>query len=282
MLPPCGRMRLRLGVIPLAVLALAACGGGEGRVTVRGDFADTARAPTTVFAVEAEREAEVKRGAFVLRGLSAGPATLRLVRGTDTVGVLALSSLPGGSTAELRRLRVDAATHLAFPETIDLAGADLVMVNGVRMGREARVPAEVDVPGRVLAISPDRDALLLRPHDGALPDLRVVVGFAAATVAPDSQPAEIGRVRAGDTVRVQGRGDHGFVVATRLIVPRRASAAPPPAEEPVAERAPAPRREPGVEVRVRLPREVQEVIDGLDGRGGGRGNGRGRGKHGRP
>src|SRR4051794_35778597 len=115
--PPYGRMRLRLGVIPLAMPVLAACGGGEGRVTVRGDFADTARAPTAVFAVEAERAAEVKHGAFVLRGLFAGPATLRLVSGTDTVGVLALNSLPGGSVVDLRRLRVDAATHLAFPET---------------------------------------------------------------------------------------------------------------------------------------------------------------------
>src|SRR4051812_23642481 len=153
----------RFGLVLISILPLAACGGDAGGVTVRGDFADTARAPTTVFAVEAEREAEVKRGAFVLRGLSAGPATLRLVRGADTVGVLALSSLAGGSVVDLRRLRVDAATHLAFPETIGLTGPDLVMVNGVRMGREARVPAEVDVPGRVLAIAPDRDALLLRP-----------------------------------------------------------------------------------------------------------------------
>jgi hypothetical protein len=287
-------MRLRFGVIPLAMLPLAACGGGEGRVTVRGDFADSARAPTTVFAVEAEREAEVNHGTFTLRGLSAGPATLRLVRGTDTVGVLTLNSLPGGSTVELRRLRVDEATHLAFPETVGLTGPDLVMLNGVRMGREARVPAQVDAPGRVLAISPRHDALLLRPDDGALPDLRVVIGFATETVTPDGDAVEIGRVRAGDSIRVQGRGDQGFVVATRLIVPGDVSAAPaedepvadarpedpPRAEERVAEDAPAreARQPRQTATPVRPPRAVREVIGQ---RGHGRGHGRGRAKEGK-
>ncbi|HEX8245765.1 MAG TPA: hypothetical protein VF541_19790, partial [Longimicrobium sp.] len=194
--------------------------------------------------------------------------------------------LPGGSTVELRRLRVDDATHLAFPESVGLTGADLVMVNGVRMGREARVPAQVDAPGRVLAISPQHDALLLRPDDGALPDLRVVIGFAAETVTPAGDAVEIGRVRAGDSIRVQGRGDQGFVVATKLIVPREVSAAAStedrvadaaPAEATVAERAPA-RQERQAASPVRIPGVVREVIGG---RGGGRGHGRGRGKHGK-
>ncbi|MBV9108541.1 MAG: hypothetical protein JO306_03940, partial [Gemmatimonadetes bacterium] len=74
-------MRLRIGGIPAAVLLLAGCGGDEGHVAIRGAFADAAHAPTSVFAVEAEREAEVKNGAFAFRGLSAGPVTLRLVHG---------------------------------------------------------------------------------------------------------------------------------------------------------------------------------------------------------
>ncbi|WP_325307185.1 hypothetical protein [Longimicrobium sp.] len=259
-------------------------------MTIRGDFADSARVPATVFAVEAEREAEVKRGAFVLRGLSAGPVTLRLVSGTDTVGVLALNSLPGGTTLELRRLRVDDATHLAFPQTVSLTGPDLVTLNGVRMAVDARIPAEVDAHGRVLSIAPEHDALILRPDDSALPDLRVVVGFAAQAVTPDGDPVEPGRIAAGDSIRVQGRSDHGFVVATKLIVPRRRAAAAPPAAEPapVAQRPPPRSSQPGeVEVHVRVPNEVQEVINAIQGRGNGRarghakdqgkGNGHGRG-----
>jgi hypothetical protein len=274
-------MRLRLGAILISILPLAAaCDGGEGGVTLRGDFADSARTPTTVFAVEAEREAEVRRGAFVLRGLSAGPATLRLVRGTDTVGTLALSSLPAGTSLDLRRLRVDDATHLAFPQSLAITGPDVVTLNGVRMSADARVPTEVDAHGQVLSIATQHDALLLRPDDRTLPDLRVVLGFAAQTVTPDGNPVQPARISAGDSVRVQGRTDHGFVVATRLIVPRRVAAAPPPDEPAAQARAPRPRPDGGVEVRVRVPAEVQEVLDALGGRGNGRGRGHGRGRGG--
>ncbi|HEX8906947.1 MAG TPA: hypothetical protein VF771_19000 [Longimicrobiaceae bacterium] len=268
--------RRSASILPVLIPLAAACGGGEGRVTIRGDFADSARAPTSVFAVEAERQAEVKRGAFVLRGLSAGPVTLRLVNGTDTLGSVALNSLPGGTTLDLHRLRVDGATRRGFPETLDLTGPELVMVNGVRMAGDARIPADVDARGSVLAISPERDALLLRPDDGSLPDLRVVVGLAAEAVTADGGRVEDPRIRTGDSIRVQGRADHGFVVATKLFVPRRAvAAAPPPPPEPEA--APPSPPSSDVEVRVRLPREVARVIDEIDGRGHGRG--RGKGKH---
>jgi len=285
MLPPVRRMR-PFGLVIVSILPLAAaCGGDAGGVTIRGDFADLARTPTTVFAVEAEREAEVKRGAFVLRGLSAGPVTLRLVSGSDTVGVVALNSLPGGTALELRRLRVDEATSLAFPQAVGLTGPDLVTVNGVRMATDARIPAEVDVHGRVLSIAPEHDALMLRPDSSALPDLRVVAGLAAETVTPDGDPVEPARIAAGDSIRVQGRADHGFVVATRLIVSRRAAAASLPREPaPVARAEPArPSSSGDVEVRVRVPSEVQEVINAIEGRGnGGRGRGQAKGKgHGR-
>ena len=79
----------------LLIFGLSACGGGADRVSIRGDFADSASAAALVRAVEAEREAEVKGGAFELRGLSAGPATLRLVHGADTAVTLALDNAPG-------------------------------------------------------------------------------------------------------------------------------------------------------------------------------------------
>ncbi len=280
-------MRYALGLISMAMLPLAGCGGGQRGVTIRGDFADSARAPASVFAVEAEREAEVKHGAFVLRDLSAGPVTLRLVRGGDTVGVLALGSLPAGTSVDLQRLAVDPATHLAFPRTIGAGGAEVVMANGVRMADDGRIPAEVDTPGVVLAISPERDALLFRPDDGALPDLRVVVGLATEAATQDGDPVEIGRVARGDSLRVQGRVDHGFVVATRLIVPRRTAAAPLPTDaaavaEPTggtearAAASPPPPSAPAV-----APvRRIVEPRIGERGRGRGGGHGRGRGKKG--
>src|SRR4051812_5479340 len=74
----------------LALLGAAGCGGGAEPVTIRGDFADPSGAPARIRAVEGAREAEVGPRGFELRGLSPGPATLRLVRGADTTRSLAI------------------------------------------------------------------------------------------------------------------------------------------------------------------------------------------------
>lgn len=290
MLPRSAHMRLRIGWIPAAALVAAGCGGNEGRVSIRGAFADPAQAPTSVFAVEAEREAEVKNGAFAFRGLSAGPVTLRLVHGADTLGVLALSSLPAGAVVELRGVRVDTATHLAFADGVGLTGPEAVTANGLRVTDAARIPTQVDAHGTVLAIADDRDALLLRPDDPALPDLRVVVGASVETVTPDGDPVEDLRLSPGDSLRVQGRTDQGFVVAEKLVVPRRRAVAAAPAsdagggdEPPAARRASsraraaAPPAPPPPPLPVRM---VRELRDRIEGRGHGRGRGRGHGKKG--
>lgn len=282
-------------IVILPTLVLAACGGAADRVSIRGDFADSASAPTLVRAVEAEREVEVKGGAFELRDLAAGPATLRLVRGGDTAGVLALDNAPAGAAVVLHGLRTDARSGRAFPRAVELTGADLLVVNGVRMAGDARIPAEVDAHGAVLALAEERDALLFRPDDASLPDLRVVLGLGTEAVTPDGDPANLAALARGDSVRVKGRADHGFVVAERLTLSRRAAlgAAPasaaeetasapepaPPSEtssgaEPAAaSSAPAPRVAP----RVRAVAPLRVLRGRGRGGGGGRGHGRGRG-----
>jgi hypothetical protein len=286
-------MRRIFPILPLIVPALAACGGGGERVSIRGSFADTASVPTAVFAVEAERQVEVKRGVFDLRGLSAGPVTLRLVRGVDTVATVSLHNVPAGTQLELKGLETDPGTGRAFPRSVALNGPPVLLVNNLRMGRGDAVPAQVDARGLVLAASDDRAALLVRPSDAAIPDLRVVMGLATATVAADSTPMELSGVRAGDSVRVEGRADSGFVIATRLTVWRQAAAAlreeAPEGElaaaEPEPRRAAAassPARPPAVvSVPVSVPREIRRQIDRIR-RGGERGRGRGNGRgHGR-
>src|SRR5688572_25321461 len=205
----------------LLVLVLCACGGGADHVSIRGDFADSASAATLVRAVEAEREVEVEGGAFELRGLAAGPATLRLVRGADTAGTLALDNAPAGAGVVLHGLRADARSGRVFPRAVELTGTDLLLVNGVRMANDARLPREVDAPGAILALTDERDALLFRPDDTSLPDLRVVVGLATETVTPDGDPVDVTSLARGDSLRVKGRTDQGFVVAERLTVSRR-------------------------------------------------------------
>jgi hypothetical protein len=222
---------MRPGFLPLLLLTIpfSAC-GDAGRVTVRGDFADSLTTPSSVFATEAGKDAEVKRGAFALGGLAAGPATLRLVRGADSSAVIAISSLPADARAILHGIRVDSASGRAFPRSVELTGTDVVLVNGIRMGSDAAVPAEVDAHGAALAVSPEHDAVLFRPDVSSIPDLRVAITLATQVATPDGDPVDASRIARGDSLRVQGRVDHGFVVASHITVPRRVATEPPRVE----------------------------------------------------
>jgi uncharacterized membrane protein YgcG len=205
-------------ILSLTLLLAAGCGAGERPITIRGDFADGAA--VSVVRAMAGQDAEVMDGAFELTGLATSPVSLRLVQDGDTVGIIDLPDLPAGSELVLHRLRIDPATRRAFPASIEVEGADLVLVNGVRMGEPRRVPAEVDVAGTVLALTDDADALLVRPDDRRLPDLRVFVGEATEAVTPDGDPVPISGLAEGDSLRLEGHTDQGVVIATRLTVPR--------------------------------------------------------------
>jgi hypothetical protein len=215
-------MNVRLGnpVHILALLLLAACGGGEETLTLRGDFAGSAGLPDAVRAVEAGRDARVSGGAFELGGLSAGPVTLHLVRGDDVLGRIVIPDPPPGGEVALRGIRVDDESGRAFPASVEVRGADVVRVNGIRMAPEGRVRGEVDEEGSVLGYSHDTGALLFRPSDAGMPDLRVFVGPITETITPDGDPVDVAALAAGDSVRVQGTVQNGMVLAARLTVPR--------------------------------------------------------------
>ncbi|HEX8432309.1 MAG TPA: hypothetical protein VF625_13555 [Longimicrobium sp.] len=201
-----------------AVALLSGCGDDAAGIAVRGDFAPGARAPTSVYALEAGRAAEVGDEGFSLADLSTAPISLRLLVDGDTAGRIDLPDLPDGAELTLHGLRMDAASGRAFPADVEIKGASSVMVNGIRMMNSSALPGSVDATGVVLAASADRAALLIRPTDDRLPDLRVVVTQTTATVTPDSQSAVLSAVSVGDSVRVQGPTDHGFVLANRLTL----------------------------------------------------------------
>lgn len=210
-------MRIR---ILIAALALAACGGGDEGAVVEGTFAPGVSADG-VWVVESERRENADSSGFRVADLTPGPMSLRLVRGGDTAAILNVSGLPPGATLRLRELRVDGDSRYAFPRSVELDGADVVTVNGLRMGPEGRIPREVDVRGAVLAWSSDIGALLVRPEDPRMPDLRVVVGMSTQVVGTDGGGADPVNIRPGDSVRVEGRRDEGYVVASRITVPTR-------------------------------------------------------------
>ena len=224
MRPRSGPPVLSTPLLALALAALAAlpaCGAVEETLTVRGDFADPAGAPAAVRAEEAGREAQVADGAFELKDLSVGPVTLRLVSGGDVLGTIDLPDIPAGGAVTLHGLRVDETSGRAFPRTVEVRGGDVVRVNGVRMAAPDRLPDEVDEEGAVLAFAPGSGALLVRPANELIPDLRVFLGAAAETITPDGDPVSADALAPGDSVRVQGRTVDGYVIASRLTVPRR-------------------------------------------------------------
>ncbi len=204
----------------IAALALAACGGGGDGATVEGTFAP-GLAADGVWVMESERRERADSSGFRVAELTPGPMTLRLMNGADTAAMLNVSGLPAGARLRLEGLRVDGDSRFAFPRTVELDGADVVTVNGLRMGSPGRIPREVDVRGAVLAWSSDIGAMLVRPEDGRMPDLRVVVGLSTQVVGTDGGGADPVAIRPGDSVRVEGRSDEGYVVASRITVPTR-------------------------------------------------------------
>lgn len=283
-------MRMRI-VVP--VLALAACGGGGDGAAVEATFAPELRADG-VWVVESERREQADSSGFALEDLTPGPVSLRLLRGADTAAVLNVSGLPPGARLRLRELRVDGDSRFAFPRAVELEGAETVMVNGMRLAPDGRIPSEVDVRGAVLAWSSDVGALLVRPDDARLPDLRVVVGMATEVVGEDGGGADPVAMRPGDSIRVEGRRDEGYVVASRLTLPTRIGQAPAVMDVPAEDgddgegdddgRAAASAGGGPVAVPPAMTRGANRVsapaasADDKPGRGNGRGRGNERGK----
>lgn len=290
-------------------LALAACGGGEDGAAVEGTFAP-GFAPTGVWVVESERSAAADSAGFQLADLTPGPVSLRLMSGSDTAAVLNLSGLAPGARVRLEELRVDRESGFAFPRAVRLDGGDMVTVNGLRMAPASRIPREVDVRGAVLAWSSDAGALLVRPDEPRLPDLRVVVGMATQVVGEDGGGADATTLEPGDSIRVEGRSDDGYVVASRITVPTRiatlggegdddsavddasdggggvsalnripvgGSATPPPRRESRGE-GPDRARDRARELAKERAKELEKARERQEERGRGRGNDKGKGK----
>ncbi|MDB4951678.1 MAG: hypothetical protein JWM27_4327 [Gemmatimonadetes bacterium] len=214
-------MSLRFRLVPAAVL-LAGCHSAD--VTVRGTFAGAgtgADSTLTVWAVEAQREVPVRGGAFEMKGLVGGPLNLEVRSHGTRIARIEVPDLPAGGTLALGSLRIDPPSGRAFPASVELSGARVVTVNGVRMAPADRLSGDVDVRGSVLAVSAGGDAILVRPAEDGLPDLRVVVVPTTRTATPDGTPAALDGLARGDSLRVKGTVQQGYVMAAGIEVRRR-------------------------------------------------------------
>lgn len=199
------------------LVSLSAC--GTDAVTLRGELHPDARDDAgAAWAVGHGERVPLEDGTFSLPDLPQGPVDVGIAFG-DEVAHLTLADLPEGGEVVLHRIRREG--DRAFPASVTLGGSPYVTVNGVRMGAADELPDRVEQDATLLALGEDADALLVRPSGDALQDLRVIVVPATDVVTPDGDPIDLDRLSFGDTLRVVGPTRSGYVVAERIVVPRR-------------------------------------------------------------
>lgn len=240
--------RKRRFIFPLLLLLGAAC--ADGGATLRGTVAEDVVA-AFLQAEGREQPLEVRDGSFEVAGIAPQPVRIRVVNRLGDTANLTVDGFPADAEVTFWNIH-RVSDELAFPSAVELQGADAVRVNGVRMAGTAALPRQVNVrPATVLAVSGAGDALLLRPTDAALPDLRVLADSAVSVVDNEGEPALTRRLKFGDTVAVRGRTEHGYVIADTLVLPTTARRPADPPPEPPRARLPG---------RPIVPREITPEV----------------------
>gem|GEM_PF-4956963 len=198
---------------------LSGCGRGE--IVLSGTLAEGENL-THVWQLGSDQRAEIVGDSFTVSGITSDVVELRFARGANEAGGMELREIARGAHLQLRGIRVE--DGVAFPAAVEGA-ADRVVVNGVRMGGVAALPDRVAIAGLLLSRSRSGDALLVRPDDDQLPDLRVVVTPATAVQGPGGGTASLERTDFGDSLRVTGVVEDGFLIATAVEIRAGSSAA---------------------------------------------------------
>lgn len=261
---------------PVVLALLAGCGGAPA--TIHGTVADDVRADS-VWHFGGEARAELDADTFRLESLRGDTIDLRFTGSDGLHARMEIRDVRPGARVRLHGIWID--DDVAHASGVTLEGTDAVTINGIRMGDPQRLPAEVEVDAVVLAASGSGDALLVRPLDGDLPDLRIVGTPATNVRTRDGDPTDRDEATAGDTIRVVGATHAGYVVASELVLPRRSGARSGDAGDGAArafsaERAAETERTGGPVVEERS----EEGKNGGRGKSRGRGRGRGEGRRG--
>ena len=234
-------MRALVLTFALAV-SLGAC--SEREVRLQGTVAaGWTGGPLFVSTADRPEPLAIQDGAFAIAGIPAGPVDLRIRSDSEEIARMDIGTLPEGTELSLERIRIREERGLAFPSAIRAEGVDMVTINGIRIADPEALPNRVEANGVVLAISEDADALVVRPQGQALPDLSVVVTPATLVTGTPRETASLDGVSAGDSVRVEGRTESGYLYAERVtLTDARPAGGPIPgrAERIPGERSPAP------------------------------------------
>lgn len=184
---------------------------GDDTLTVRGSLLPGSSA-TDVYVVGQPLRAPIESDSFVIGGISGELVELEFAEDGNRLGRMRIERWTG-SELDLRGIWLE--DGIAFASTVEGEGS--ATVNALRMAPEGALPRTLSAAVSVLAVSPEGDALMVRPDDGQLPDLRVVVtpGTSIETAAGDPAEADF---RFGDSLRIEGDTEGGYVVATTVVV----------------------------------------------------------------
>lgn len=202
------------GAFLLLSLLPAAC--GRDTLVLSGSLVPGSEV-TEVFVLGDPARAAVEADSFRLEGIEGDTLDLRFAVRDGEPARMQLVGLPREGEIWLEGIWIsDGVAHAA---RLHAARPEAVTVNGLRMRGVGTMPAQLDAEGTVLAVTRDGDALLLRPADEALPDLRVVITPGTLVRTVEGEPREAEELEAGDPVRVSGQGVEGYVVATEVVLP---------------------------------------------------------------
>jgi hypothetical protein len=198
--------------VTLLVALLAGCGGGTG--SIEGTLLDPGDATHVLLDGQPER-LSLDGNAFRVEEVRGDTLDLRFANDEREVGWMRIVGFPSGGRLDLEGVWFESSR--AFPTSVRLSGAPVVQINGLRMGSAERLPDPLSLEVTVLAIARDRESLIARPLDEDLPDLRVVIVPGTAVRTVDGDPATLRGLSFGDTVRVDGRAEGGYVIAVGIV-----------------------------------------------------------------
>jgi hypothetical protein len=184
---------------------------GEDTLTVRGSLLPGSAA-TDVYVVGQPLRAPVESDSFVIGGVPGELAVLEFAEDGNRLGRMRIERWTG-SELDLRGIWID--DGIAFASTVEGDGS--ATVNALRMAPESALPGTLSAAVSVLAVAPEGDALIVRPDDGELPDLRVVLTPGTSIETAGGYPAEVD-FRFGDSLRIEGASEGGYVVANTVVV----------------------------------------------------------------
>jgi hypothetical protein len=229
----------------LIVIVLAVSAGCTTEAAIEVDLLDPDGADQVWVDGDTERLA-VEGRTLRIPHSGADTIALRFARDDEVVGVMTIAGLLSAPRVALRRVWFDEG--VAFPSDVEVEGAGFVAINGLRMGSSNRLRGAMKVEGTVLAAGGEGEPLLVRPLDSALPDVPARLAVDAVVVTTGGEPGTLRGLTFGDTVRLEGVADGGFLFASKVTVSRRsvvAVPAPPeakPRETRPEERSDASRR----------------------------------------